>query len=172
MCANSEGSGKTAWMRRLVWAFAGRPCDKHHNLMSWFIWCLGEAVDCMILNVPIITFSSTFQMHVNISLEMTISSQRETSCLPWQRLRSNVKVTNSFWVLVSMIWRFCLPNKPAREIMVLFVLRKLILQTCMCSYPVGLEGWLVVRPFIYFCTTCVRTAKALAHLSLRWSPMW
>ena len=35
MYANSEGSGKTAWMRRLIWAFAGRPFDKYHNLMSW-----------------------------------------------------------------------------------------------------------------------------------------
>ena len=45
LCANSEGSGETAqmrrWgsgetaqMRRLAWAFAGRLCDKYHNLMS------------------------------------------------------------------------------------------------------------------------------------------
>ena len=27
MFANSEGSGETAWMRRLAWAFAGRLCD-------------------------------------------------------------------------------------------------------------------------------------------------
>ena len=27
MCANSEGSGKTAQMRRLAWAFAGRQFD-------------------------------------------------------------------------------------------------------------------------------------------------
>ena len=37
MYANSEGSGETARMRRLAWAFAGRLCDKHHNLMRWFI---------------------------------------------------------------------------------------------------------------------------------------
>ena len=35
MCANSEGSGETARMRRLAWAFAGRLCDKYHNLISW-----------------------------------------------------------------------------------------------------------------------------------------
>ena len=44
MCANSEGSGETARMRRLVWAFAGHLCDKYHNLMSWLnyetcTWC-------------------------------------------------------------------------------------------------------------------------------------
>ena len=35
MCVNSEGSGETVRMRRLAWAFAGRLCDKYHNLMSW-----------------------------------------------------------------------------------------------------------------------------------------
>ena len=38
MCANSKGSGETAWMPRLAWAFAGRLCDKYHNLMNWLIW--------------------------------------------------------------------------------------------------------------------------------------
>ena len=33
MCANSEGSGETARMRRLTWAFGGRLCDKYQNLM-------------------------------------------------------------------------------------------------------------------------------------------
>ena len=32
MCVNSEGSGETARMRRLTWAFAGHICDKYHNL--------------------------------------------------------------------------------------------------------------------------------------------
>ena len=35
MCANSEGSGETARMRRVARAFAGRLCGKYHNLMSW-----------------------------------------------------------------------------------------------------------------------------------------
>ena len=38
MCANSEGSGETARMRRLAWAFDSRLCDKYHNLMSWLKW--------------------------------------------------------------------------------------------------------------------------------------
>ena len=37
VCANSEGSGETARLRRLAWAFAGRLCDKYHYLMSWLI---------------------------------------------------------------------------------------------------------------------------------------
>ena len=37
VCANSEGSGETARVRRLAWAFAGRLCDKSHNLIGWLI---------------------------------------------------------------------------------------------------------------------------------------
>ena len=45
-----------------------------------------------------------------------------------------------------------------------FVLRKLILQTHIRSHPVGLDVWILVGPFVYFHTSCVRTAKALARL--------
>ena len=38
MYANSEGSGETALVHRLAWAFAGRLCDKYHNFMSWLIF--------------------------------------------------------------------------------------------------------------------------------------
>ena len=55
--------------------------------------------------------------------------------------------------------------EPSHEIMVLFVLCKLILQTLMCSHPVGLEVWFLVGPFVYYHNSCVRTAKALARLS-------
>ena len=48
--------------------------------------------------------------------------------------------------------------------MALFVLRKLILQTRMRSHPVELDVWFLVGPFVYFNTSCVRTAKALARL--------
>ena len=48
--------------------------------------------------------------------------------------------------------------------MVLFGLRKLVLQTHICSHPVGLDVWFLVRPFVYFHTSCVRTVKALVRL--------
>ena len=54
--------------------------------------------------------------------------------------------------------------EPAHEIMVLFILRKLILQTCMCIHPVGLDVWFFVGPFVYFHTSSVRTVKALVRL--------
>ena len=46
--------------------------------------------------------------------------------------------------------------------MVPFVLRKLILQTCMRRHPVDI--WFSVGPYVYFQISCVRTAKALARL--------
>ena len=50
--------------------------------------------------------------------------------------------------------------------MVLFVLRKLILQTRMRSHSVGLIVWFLVGPVVYFPSACVRTAKALARLRI------
>ena len=35
MSANSKGSGETALMRRLAWAFAGRLCDKYPFPIAW-----------------------------------------------------------------------------------------------------------------------------------------
>ena len=49
-------------------------------------------------------------------------------------------------------------------IMVLFVLRKLILQSRMRSHPVGLDVWILLEHFVYFQTLCVRPAQALARL--------
>ena len=69
--------------------------------------------------------------------------------------------------------------EPAREIMALFVLRKLILQTCMRSYAVWLDVWFWSDPSS---TSIVHVSEqrrlwrdcagAQARLSLRWSPMW
>ena len=56
-------------------------------------------------------------------------------------------------------------SEPPHEIMVLIVLRKLILQTRMRSHPVGLDVWCFESlTFVYFHTSCVQTAKALARL--------
>ena len=54
--------------------------------------------------------------------------------------------------------------QPPHEIMALFVLRKLILQTRMRSHPVRLDIWFLVRSFVYFHTLCVLTAKAVLRL--------
>ena len=39
-----------------------------------------------------------------------------------------------------------------------------ILQTCMLSHPAGLDVGFLVGHFVYFPTSCVRTARALARL--------
>ena len=63
-------------------------------------------------------------------------------------------------------WSWEHPNsyEPAHEMMALFDLRKLILQTCIRRYPMGLGVWYFIGPFVHFHTSCVRTAKALARL--------
>ena len=49
--------------------------------------------------------------------------------------------------------------------MALIALRKLNLQTCMRSNPLGLHVWYLVRPSVYFHTFFIlRTAKAMARL--------
>ena len=55
-------------------------------------------------------------------------------------------------------------NEPLHEIMVFFVLRKHILQMCMRSHPLRIDNRFLVGPFIYFHTSCVRTAKAPARV--------
>ena len=54
-----------------------------------------------------------------------------------------------FRTMGGWLWQL---TEPSHEIMVLFVLRKLILQTCMCSHPVGLDVWFLVELCIYFNT--------------------
>ena len=67
----------------------------------------------------------------------------------------------------QFLWhvRVELKNKePSHEIMVLFILPKLILQIRMRSHPVGLDVWFFVGPFVNVLTSCMQTAKALARL--------
>ena len=52
--------------------------------------------------------------------------------------------------------------EPSHEIVVLFVLHKLILQNRMRSYSVRLDVWFLVRPFVYFHTSYVWTARLWA----------
>ena len=56
MWATSEGSGETARMRRLAWAFAGRLFDKYHNLMGWLIWARVQKDLCVCFDAQIKLF--------------------------------------------------------------------------------------------------------------------
>ena len=88
----------------------------------------------------------------------------------WHNEPQTTKGKGHFMVLVAYLkqtnvsYENSLVFEPSHEIMALFVLRKFILQTRMRSHPVGLEVWFLVGPFVYFHTSCVRIAKALARL--------
>ena len=73
MCANSEGSGETVRMRRLAWAFAGRLCDKYHNLMSWLV-LYASCVVCLFLIhlVPFVLLSGHFWYTIVSNLLLTL----------------------------------------------------------------------------------------------------
>ena len=75
--------------------------------------------------------------------------------------RQNIPKFQCLETILYGIWTF-FPIKSGRVAFI--ILRKLILQTRMCSHPVGLHVWILVGPFVYFHTSCVRTAKALARL--------
>ena len=67
--------------------------------------------------------------------------------------------------------------EPCHETMVLFVLRKLILQTRMRSHPLGLDVWLepLSSSIPHVCEQQIlwrNCADAQVCLCLRWSPMW
>ena len=54
-CVRTAKLWRAARMRRLAWAFAGRLCDKYHNLMSWLISPSPSAIlDCLhnVLVIP------------------------------------------------------------------------------------------------------------------------
>ena len=71
-----------------------------------------------------------------------------------------LKTAQTHFVLLTL--HICISIEPCHEIIVLFLLCKLILQTCMRSHPVGLDVWFLVRPFYFH--TYVRTAKAPERL--------
>ena len=69
MRANSEGSGETALMRRLAWAFAGRLCDKYHNIMSWL---KRDTITCD----PSLNHPALYEKTLRIGNEHTIEGEK------------------------------------------------------------------------------------------------
>ena len=74
---------------------------------------------------------------------------RNPACPP------NLSLPNLPRVCRKIVW-------PSSWDMVLFILRKPILQTSMCTHPVGLDVWCLGGPFVYLHYSCMWTAKALA----------
>ena len=93
----------------------------------------------------------------------TLPLGREKDCGLWSW--DSLEIVSRFFFCFFFKFKLNIKfNEPSHEIMVLFVLRKLILQTRMRSHPVGLDVWYLVWHFFYFHTSHVRTAKALARL--------
>ena len=84
------------------------------------------------------------------------SGTTERLCMHVQRIAN--------WMMLRSLFSWDGSFEPTHEIMILFVLHKLILQKHMRSHPVGLDVWFLVGLFIYFHTSCVRTTKSLARL--------
>ena len=92
-------------------------------------------------------------------------SQFCTVSPPLATVRVTVKKLSNFCIIWDKIQSGYLTiYEPSHEIMVLFILRKLILQTRMRSNSVGAICLILVGPFVYFHISCVRIAKALAIL--------
>ena len=88
-----------------------------------------------------------------------------TKNMLWVLIRNRIDDRDSeveIWIFGKVCYKNV--NEPYHEIMVHFVLRNLILQTCMRSHPEGIDVWFLVRLFVYFHTLCVRTVKALVRL--------
>ena len=99
--ANSEGSGETARMRRLAWAFAGRLCEKYQNLMSWLITVYfksGQMHDCW-------SRDSWFPIHVGaffLLFAMFLLFCFSDSSKHWNKYRYG----NIFWIHIILILYF------------------------------------------------------------------
>ena len=90
---------------------------------------------------------------VNLFIFTSTKSTLPAFCFVTERFCASV--CSSFVFLATIA-------EPSREIMVLFLLYKLIPQMRMGSHPVGLDVWFSIGPFVYFHASCVWTAKTLA----------
>ena len=156
ICSVLSGSG--CW-RMWYTIYDNRPHRRHFTVhcLQWSITFLTEYILFLCCN----RHSSSWYDH-----------------LAWERV--SCQLFFFLCVIHKYIWRYrfsfaitfslCMSRlcklvvEPSHEIMALFVLRKDILQTRMRSHPVGLDVLFVVRPFVYFHTSCMRTVKALVRL--------
>ena len=107
---------------------------------------------------------------VSVSLSVTLLYASCNFCYKrhrrmWDLIVSVSDHCLSFYFEPCILWTMhARIYEPCHEIMVLFALCKLILQTCMHSHTVGLDVWFLVVPFVYNHSSCVWTAKAVARL--------
>ena len=133
MCANSEGSGETARMRRLVWAFAGRLCGKYHNLMSWLISLNAPQIDTAkgdhfsknIFPYRIKKWSEILMTWCNNSNLLVKSVffwhkywQKLVKIIPIKFWKIVLILKNSqIWIIIQSFQNSCIFSEPARKIL-------------------------------------------------------
>ena len=165
--ADSEDCDQTGRMPRLIWVFAGRTLIL--LVLSWG----GSNYPLIIIKYPPYLFcwllnpckASQLYNNCTVIKRFCKTWPRVIWAISWDygpckasQLYNNCTVIKRFcktWprVIWAISWDYGL-----------FILRKLILQSCMCSHPVGLDVWFFFGPFNYFHTLCVWTAKAVARL--------
>ena len=145
--ANNKGADQPVHLRSLVSAFVIR---------------------CLDSIIPLVSKSKIS------SLSLASVAAQTGLCLTWTEIpKTGFLMTSLYYckrikyhsLLLEMNMAMVLYTfEPHHEVIALFLLRKLILQTRMCGHPLGLDVSFFVGPFVYFHTSCVRTAKALARL--------
>ena len=127
-----------------------------HSLISAFVFrCLDNII-------PLVSVSEISGLY------LTFVPEQASLSLTWlQTLKTGFLVMR----LISDQWHRGIASKPhktqyepSHEIIALFILCKLMLQTRMRSHPVGLDVWFLVGRLVYFHTSCVPTGKALVRL--------
>ena len=139
---------QTGRMPRLIWVFAG------HTVTVGFVM---SRLICFLLSMQRVWFTFCLTDHketkTHLIESLQVADQSSCGCTwsSFQRLSSvHDQSTDQEHDTIE----------PTHEIMVLFVLRKLILQTRMRCLPVGLDVWIRVGLFVFFHTSCMRTALA------------
>ena len=124
----------------LVWSFAYAhpPCVQTAKALACVISIIISWAGSYITKkvMSLVLFPNFF-----FFIKLTLDSTKNKNCFIWKTI-----------------------NEPAHDILALFVFRKFILQTCMRSHPTGLGVWFLAWSYVYFYSSCVRTAKALARL--------
>ena len=101
---------------------------------------------------------------ISLSYRASTKSNIKRITLKWRTIPSSLHFLYVKRPNFPIVMQYDTEIEPAHEILALFVLRKFILQTCMRSHPVRLDVWFLVWLVVYFHTSCVLTAKALARL--------
>ena len=146
------------------------------NVQDLHVWCrhfdtvevnfrfLCVELDSGVMEKSLIFFSCQVRANRSFLARCEPTGCRKTTAISSSRGMTNKHLIEESGQLKTLKIDFLRNCESSHEIMVLFVFRKLILQRRMRSYPVGLYVWFLVGPFVYFHTSCVRTAKALARL--------